>query len=105
MPDTKTGGMDVRKVAQLAHLNLKSELADRLQKEMESIVGYVEMLNELDVSGIEPSPHAIERVNVFADDVPGEACPRDVMLRNAPDTINGELVKVPQVLPGEGTAE
>lgn len=104
MPENKTGGMDVRKVAELARLDLKPELTERLQKEMESIVGYVEMLNELDVTGIEPTAHAFERVNVAAEDIASAPFDREVMLKNAPDTINGELVKVPQVLPGEGMA-
>ena len=72
---------------------------------MEAIVGYVEMLNELDVTGIEPTAHAVERVNVLAEDQSSAPFKREVMLANAPETINGELVKVPQVLPGEGTAE
>jgi len=71
---------------------------------MEQIVGYVEMLAELDVSGIEPTAHAVARTNVLRDDVPAEPFPRDAMLANAPDLIEGELVKVPQVLPGEGIA-
>lgn len=105
MPEQKSAGMDVRKVAELAHLDLNDSLADRLQTEMEAIVGYVEMLNELDVTGIEPTAHAVERVNVLADDQSAAPFNREVMLANAPETINGELVKVPQVLPGEGTAE
>ena len=105
MSEQNSGGIDVRKVAELARLNLKDELADRLQTEMAAIVGYVEMLNELDVTGIEPTAHAVERVNVLAEDQSSAPFKREVMLANAPETINGELVKVPQVLPGEGTAE
>lgn len=101
---TNNGGMDVRKVAELARLELRPELADRLQHEMESIVGYVEMLNELDVTGIEPTAHAVDRVNAVAPDVAGKPFPREAMLANAPETIDGELLKVPQVLPGEGEA-
>ncbi len=104
MPEQNNGGMDVRKVAELARLDLDPALTERLQKEMEAIVGYVEMLNELDVTGIEPTAHAVERVNVLAEDIAGIPFSRDAMLANAPDTVNGELVKVPQVLPGEGMA-
>ncbi len=104
MPEQKSGGMDVRKVAELARLELPDELAERLQKEMEAIVGYVEMLSELDVAGIEPTAHAVQRVNVTAEDIAGTPFTREEMLANAPDTVNGELVKVPQVLPGEGMA-
>ncbi len=105
MPEQINGGFDVRKVARLAHLTLKEELADKLQSEMKSIVEYVNLLNELDVNGIEPTAHAVERVNVSAEDISADPFPRNEMLANCPQTINGELVKVPQVLPGEGVAE
>lgn len=96
--------IDVAQVALLARLSLPQDMIPRLQSEMEQIVGYVEMLAELDVSGIEPTAHAVARTNVLRDDVPSEPFPREEMLANAPDLIDGELVKVPQVLPGEGMA-
>ena len=42
--------------------------------------------------------------SVLRDDVPSEPFPREEMLANAPALIEDELVKVPQVLPGEGIA-
>ena len=96
--------IDVAQVASLARLSLPQDMIPRLQAEMEQIVGYVEMLAELDVSGIEPTAHAVARTNVLRDDEPSDPVPREVMLANAPDLIEGELVKVPQVLPGEGIA-
>ena len=55
-------------------------------------------------NNIEPTAHAVARTNVLRDDVPSDPFPREAMLANAPDLIEGELVKVPQVLPGEGIA-
>lgn len=104
MSGKENGKINVAEVAELARLKLAPEQLLTLQKEMESIVGYVEMLSELDVSGIEPTAHAVDRVNVMREDVPSEPCTRESMLANAPDTIDGELVRVPQVLPGEGMA-
>ena len=97
-------GIDVAHIAALARLQLSPEAAGKLSREMESIVGYVEMLSELDVSGIEPTAHAVPRSNVIRDDVPGTSVPHEVMLANAPDTVDQELVKVPQVLAEEGMA-
>ena len=97
-------GIDVAHIAALARLQLSPEAAAKLAGEMESIVGYVEMLSELDVSGIEPTAHAVPRSNVIRDDVPGTSFPHDVMLANAPATVDQELVKVPQVLAEEGMA-
>lgn len=104
MSECEKNGIDVEQIASLARLSLPEEMIPRLQKEMEQIVGYVEMLSELDVDGIQPTAHAVARVDIMRDDVPGEPFSRDVMLSGAPATINGELVKVPQVLPGEGEA-
>lgn len=97
-------GMNLANVAALARLELNPLLRDRLQREMDAIVQYVEMLSELNVDGIEPTAHAVERVNILREDLPRPGLSRDAMLANAPDTIDGELVKVPQVLPGEGMA-
>ena len=100
----KEGGIDVAEVAKLARLELEPERIPSLQKEMEAIVGYVDMLAELDTDGIEPTVHAVERVNIIREDTPGQPCPRELMLRTAPAIVDGELVRVPQVLPGEGMA-
>ena len=97
-------GIDVAHIAALARLKLSPEAAGKLAGEMASIVGYVEMLSELDVSGIEPTAHAVPRSNVIRDDVPGTSFPHDLMLANAPATVDQELVKVPQVLAEEGMA-
>ena len=88
-------------MAELARLQLKPELQDKLQQEMEAIVGYVEMLSELNVDGIEPTAHAVERVNVIRDDFAEITFTREQILANAPATVDGELVRVPRMLPGE----
>ena len=48
-------GIDVAHIATLARLRIEPGSVQKLQSEMESIVGYVEMLSELDVTGIEPT--------------------------------------------------
>ena len=72
--------IDVAQVASLARLSLPQDMIPRLQAEMEQIVGYVEMLAELDVSGIEPTAHAVARTNVLRDDEPSDPFPREAML-------------------------
>lgn len=103
-----TGGgnnsFDAAKVAMLARLDLSPDALNRLQGEMEAIVGYVDQLSELNVDGIEPTAHAAPRINVLRDDVAEIDYPRETMLSNAPAVIDGELIKMPQVLPGEGMA-
>lgn len=50
---------DVRKVARLARLALDPADLDKLAGQLNSIVGYVDALNEVDVTGVEPLSHAI----------------------------------------------
>ena len=97
-------GIDVAHIAALARLKLSPEAAGKLAGEMASIVGYVEMLSELDVSGIEPTAHAVPRSNVIRDDGVRESFPRELMLANAPAEVDQELIRVPQVLADEGMA-
>ena len=94
--------IDVRYVAELARIEIAPEAFEKLERDMRNIVGYIEQLSELDVTGIEPTAHASMLVNVERDDVAGTPYPREVMLKNAPAVLNGETIKVPQVLPGEG---
>lgn len=94
--------IDVDYVASLARLEIPAESREKLQSDLEAIVGYIDELKELDVSGVEPTAHALKVVNVWREDAPAESYPRDVMLANAPEVIDGECVRIPQVLPGEG---
>ena len=101
-----TGGgensFDATKVAMLARLDLSPEERNKFQSEMEAIVGYVNQLSELDVDGIEPTAHTTPRFNILRDDVAERDFSREAMLSNAPEVIDGELIRMPQVLPGEG---
>lgn len=95
--------IDIGYVAQLARLELPEEQAAQLQVELEGIVRYIDELKEVDVTGVEPTAHAARLFNVWREDAVKESLPRETMLENAPDTVDGELIKVPQVLPGEGS--
>ncbi len=89
-------------IAALARLEIAPEAQERLQHDMEAIVGYIELLSELDTTGIEPTAHASALSNVWREDVPGTPPGREAMLANAPATVQSETIKVPPVLPGEG---
>ena len=95
--------IDIGYVAQLARLELPAGQAERLQGELESIVRYIDELKEVDVTGVEPTAHAARLFNVWREDAAAESLPRETMLANAPATVDGELIRVPQVLPGEGS--
>lgn len=94
MPITKD---QVRYVAHLSRLALTDEEVERFSEQLDEILGYVEKLNELDTSEVEPLLHALGASNVFREDRAGESIPRKEMLRNAPDTAEG-CYKVPRII-------
>ena len=93
--------IDIRHVAELARIDLDDEQAARLQQELGRIVAYIDELKSIDVEGIEPTAHAMPRVNVWREDRAVDSFPRETMLANAPERIADDLLKVPKVLPGE----
>ena len=99
--DNDTGHIDVRYVADLAHLALTDDECDRFQQDLEAVLRYAEQLRELDVDGIEPTAHAAPMTNVMRDDVEAGSMSRDTVLGNAPETAAGAYVKVPVVIEGD----
>ena len=59
---------EVKHIAKLARLGLTSEEIEKLQKELSSILDYIEKLKEVDISGVEPTSHSIEMENVMRED-------------------------------------
>ena len=102
MSNTNNAAIDVKYVAELARIDLAEEAVEKLQQDMQNIVAYIEQLSELDVSNIEPTAHAAALTNVVRKDEAKTSFPRKTMLANAPAVLDGETIKVPQVLPGEG---
>lgn len=102
MSNNSNAAIDVKYVAELARIDLAEGSIAKLQSDMQNIVEYIEQLSELDVSNIEPTFHAVQLVNVEREDKIKPSFPRETMLANAPAVLNGETIKVPQVLPGEG---
>ena len=61
------------------------------------ILDHVEQMNRLDITGIEPTAHAITVFDVIREDEVRESVPKEVMIGNAPHAANGLFV-VPKVL-------
>lgn len=91
---------DVEYVAELAKLTLDDEAKERLVREMGEILSYMDQLNELDTSGIEPMMHVLDITNVFREDVVGESLSNDQALANAPASHDGYFL-VPRILDQE----
>lgn len=91
---------DARHVARLARLALDETHLQRLTGQLESILGYVNKLQQVDTAGVEPLAHALPLHNVFRDDVVEPSLPLDQVLQNAPES-EGPFFKVPKVLGAE----
>jgi aspartyl-tRNA(Asn)/glutamyl-tRNA(Gln) amidotransferase subunit C len=88
---------DVEQIAKLARLEFTREEKEKLTHQMNQILTYMEKLNEVDTTNVEPLSHVIELDNVFRDDVVQPSSPRQKMLQNAPDHTE-EFFKVPKVI-------
>lgn len=89
--------MDIEKVARLARIELTEDEKKIFGEQMEQILNYMEQLNEVDTSGIEPTSHAIPLFNVFREDEPQKSFQRESVLKNAPEQEDGYF-KVPRII-------
>ncbi len=92
--------VDEKLVDHLAHLSRLSFNAtekEAIRKDMEKIIGFVEKLNELDTTGVEPLRHMSEVMNVMRDDEVKGSVSREEALANAPLHDN-TFFKVPKVI-------
>ena len=73
----------------LAKLELSQEEKEQDKKDMGSMLDYIDKLNELDTTGVEPMSHAFPVQNVFREDEVVNGDDRENMLRNAPEKKDG----------------
>ena len=76
----------------LAKLELSGEEKEQAKKDMESMLDYVDKLNELDTDGVEPMSHVFPVNNVFREDIVTNGDDREEILANAPDRKDGAFV-------------
>ena len=99
MSEPKITLAEVRRVASLARLTMSEDDLRRMQTDMDAILGYMAELDELDVSSIEPTFHAVPMALPLRDDVVVPSLPRDEALSQAPLAEAGGFA-VPKVLEG-----
>lgn len=68
----------------LAKLELSGEEKEQAKKDMGRMLNYIDKLNELDTTGVEPMSHVFQIQNVFREDVVTNGDDRENMLKNAP---------------------
>lgn len=91
---------DVRYVAELAHLELTDEEVKKFQPQLDAILGYMQKLNQLDTTNVEPMTQVIaldsSNPSLRADEVQ-ESFSQQVAVANAPEAEEGYF-KVPRVI-------
>jgi len=85
---------EVLHVARLARLDLSDDEIDRFGEQLNSILEAVGKVAELDLSGVEPTAHPLDLLNVWAEDEPRPSLPVEDALANAPDRA-GDFFRVP----------
>lgn len=88
----------IKKLTELSRIDCTPEEQDSLLRDLDSIIGYMTLLNEIDTASVEPCNYVIphER-NVTRKDEIGETMPREKFLGNAPSHTGG-MIRVPTVL-------
>jgi aspartyl-tRNA(Asn)/glutamyl-tRNA(Gln) amidotransferase subunit C len=97
MADPKISLAEVEHVARLARLELGPADKERMRRELDRILSYIDKLRAVDTEGIEPTAHAVPLTNVMRDDVARPSLPQDEMLANAPER-SGEFFRVPKII-------
>lgn len=95
---TQISTSDVQHLAQLSSLQLDDTETEALRIDLESILGYIEQLSELNTDGVEPTYQVTDLQNVWRDDVVDDyGIDRADLLALAPDADKNQI-KVPKVL-------
>ena len=81
----------------LAKLDLSGAEKEQAKEDMANMLDYIDMLNELDTAGVEPTSHVFPVHNVFREDVVSNGDDRENMLANAPERKDG-CYKVPKTV-------
>ncbi len=87
----------VKHVATLSRLAMSDTELDRFTEQVSAILDYIDKLNQLDTTTIEPMSHALALKNVFRPDEPGPSLPQEKALENAPEREVG-FFRVPRII-------
>ncbi|SOD96633.1 Asp-tRNA(Asn)/Glu-tRNA(Gln) amidotransferase subunit GatC [Spirosoma fluviale] len=87
----------LHKIAHLARLEVKPDEEAALLNSLNGVLTWMEQLNEVDTTGVEPLTHMSDEVNVLREDVAGNHLSREKALSNAPQH-DDHFFEVPKVL-------
>ncbi len=87
----------VEYVAHLARIELESKELEKLSRQLQGILEFIDKLNEVNIKDILPMSHTLPINNVLRDDSPRESLPAEKALLNAPAK-EGSFFMVPKVI-------
>ncbi len=87
----------VRYIANLAKLKLSEKEVEMFTEDLNSILEYMKLLNELETGDVEPLFHPVEKETTFREDKLKTGFTRELAFKNAPKT-DGEFFLVPRVI-------
>lgn len=96
MPED-TSKVDISYVAHLARLELTGDEKQKFAAQLKDMLSYVTKLNEVDVTNVEPTAHAIPLTNVLRKDEVRPSLPTELVLKNAPEH-SRDLFIVPKIV-------
>jgi aspartyl-tRNA(Asn)/glutamyl-tRNA(Gln) amidotransferase subunit C len=88
---------EVEHIARLSRLALSPQQLQLFQGQLSKILQYMDKLNELDTSAVEPTSHVLQLKNVFREDVLRPSLPAEQMLSNCPDR-KDNFYRVPRII-------
>jgi aspartyl-tRNA(Asn)/glutamyl-tRNA(Gln) amidotransferase subunit C len=98
MAMTKISAAEIRKLATLSQLKLSGEEIERYQADLSAILSYVEILQDVDVSNLEPTSQVTGLTNVVRkDETLDYGVTADELLKNAPDILDHQF-KVKRII-------
>jgi aspartyl-tRNA(Asn)/glutamyl-tRNA(Gln) amidotransferase subunit C len=86
----------IEKLAELSMLRFTPEEKEEIKADLQKMIGFINKLQELDTTGVEPLMHMSDEVNVLREDVAGPML-REEALKNAPHH-DAHYFKVPKVI-------
>jgi aspartyl-tRNA(Asn)/glutamyl-tRNA(Gln) amidotransferase subunit C len=90
---------EVEHVARLARLELSEDEQGQMTAQLDAILGYIDTLNGLDTTGVEPTTTVIPMVSVMREDAMRPSLDREDALANAPDR-EDVYFRVPRIIEG-----
>ena len=87
----------VRGLAELAYLRLDDDEVERMQRDLAAILGYVEMLSELDTADVPPTSHALDLPTPMREDEPRDVLSVEAAVENVPEH-NAASMIVPKMI-------